>query len=167
MADVKEIYKRHYDEDCTHFNDHRSKYEWAAGNVFDLTTYDGWLDELFVKHILEVCKVILDRTNFEYIKDEHNYVRYILVCQLLNDFRWIEWGTSIRGAWFQEEYFKPWGSDTVIKSRPILNEYEWSEFNSDNGLYEDHVIEEVPFTEENIAALIEFICDDGENKEET
>lgn len=87
---------------CVECKIFETKYEWAASSVFNLTTYDVGLDELFVKKILEVCKVILNGTNFEYIKDEINYHTYILVCQLLKEMNWIDWGTSIRGAWFND-----------------------------------------------------------------
>ena len=93
---IYEIYEMRYHEHCEN-TCCDTKYEWAAREVFDLTTYDGELDELFVKKILEVLKVILNRTNFDYIKEEVDYTNYILVCQLLNKFNWIDWGTSIRG----------------------------------------------------------------------
>ena len=96
-----ELIKTDYDL-CVECDIFETKYEWAASSVFKLATYDSDLDELFVKKILEVCKVILNRTNFEYIKDENNYHTYILVCQLLKDMKWINWGTSIRGAWFND-----------------------------------------------------------------
>lgn len=132
--EVYEIYEKDYQEQCEVFG-YESKYVWAACNVFDLTTYDSTLDELFVKKIIEVCKVILNNKNYEYIEDENNYINYILVCQVLVNFDWIDWGTSIRGAWFQESF-----------RRPILN---WM---SDMGGYEP-----VNFTADNLKALIEFI----------
>ena len=75
-----EIYKAQFEEDRTWFSSRPdSKYEWVAHRVFDLVTYDSSLDERFVKDIIEVCKVILDRQTFEYIRDGKNYVKYILV----------------------------------------------------------------------------------------
>ncbi len=114
---VKDLYKAHYEHHRRCFGKVIPKYTWAAREVFNLCTYDSCLDELFVNTILEVCKVILGGTNFEYIKDEQNYTKYILVCQLLDKFHWIDWGTSIRGAWF-EGY-------PDVKTHPILEEQEW------------------------------------------
>lgn len=136
-----DIYKAQYEEEKTWHPSHElSKRQWVADRVFDLTTYDGRLDELFVDSIIEVCKVILDSRTYEYIEDENNYIKYILVCQILNEFIWIDWGTSIRGAWFERDE----------RSRDILDELEW---------WDDkhHAIEKVPFTEDNIKALIEFV----------
>lgn len=92
-----ELIKTDY-ELCVQCEIFETKYEWAASSVFNLATYDSELDELFVKKILEVLKVILLGINFEYIKDEANYRTYILVCQKLSDMNWIDWSSSIRGA---------------------------------------------------------------------
>ena len=61
MADVKELYKDQYETCCSLADDLCSKYSLAADRIFDLTTYDDYLDEVFVKTILEVCKVIIEK----------------------------------------------------------------------------------------------------------
>lgn len=147
-----EIYKAQFEEERTWWRSEPvSKYEWAAHRVFDLVTYDSSLDEMFVKDIIEVCKEILEERTYEYIRDQDNYIKYILVCQILDKFHWIEWGTSIRGAWFEVDirHFGP-GVETTNYSKDILDELEWW---GD----EHHVIEKVPFTVENIKAFIEFM----------
>lgn len=137
---VREIYEDHYASYCISTCGD-SKYEWAASEVFDLTTYDGELDELFVKKIIEVIKVIFTRTSFEYIKDQNNYITYILVCQLLEKFNWIEWGTSIRGAWFESYHPNQ-------KTHPILDfEYEQDRYGC----------KEIPFSDDNLIILIRFL----------
>lgn len=133
--DVKDIYEIDYN-DYMMASCGNSKYEWAASNIFELSTYDGALDELFVKKIVEVCKVIINGATYEYIRNGENYIAYILVCQLLNSLQWIEWGTSIRGAWFLAE----------LESKPILKYYVHGEG-----------YKEIPFTIDNLKALIEFI----------
>ena len=141
---VIDIYRAQYEEQSSWYEDKWSKYTWAARSVFDLTTYDPALDEMFVKDILEVCKVILNRENYEYIKDEKNYIKYILVCQILEKFNWLGWGTSIRTAWFNFD------SD----SERILEELTWCDYDEK---YTPHSIDPVLPTEENIKALIEFV----------
>ncbi len=137
---AKEIYEKEfaYYVECL---EDRDIYEWAADRIFDLTTYDGDLDKLFVQMILYICKVILNKQTYEFIGDESMYVVYIVVCQLLNKKGWINWGTSIRGAWFED------GRD----AKPIYESYDESV--------------SVPFTIENLIALIEFI-EEHEPKEE-
>ena len=148
---VLEIFRAQYDECKNRVVHELSKYEWAAEYVFNLTTYDGELDKRIVSDIIEVCKVILENRNFEYIKDESNYIKYILVCQWLNEFNWINWGTSIRGAWFEIDVYYDWKTkDETIRSKAIIDELEW--YDTD-----EHKIEAVPFTVENLKVLIEFI----------
>jgi hypothetical protein len=118
-------------------------YDWATSNIFDLTTYDGDLNKLFVQVIIAVCKVILNRHTFKFIKDEAMYIAYILVCQMLERNNWIDWGTSIRGAWFDEN----------VKAKPIFEGYDG--------------VETVPFTKDNLIALIEFIEENEPEVEET
>lgn len=118
-----------------------SKYEWAASDIFDLVTYDAGLDENFVKKILEVCGAILNNETFDYIRDEKQYTDYIIVCQLLDKFDWINWGTSIRGAWFEPGR----------NAKQILEEFKW--INSEG----THIIKAVPFTVENLRDLIKFM----------
>ena len=151
MSNVKDLYKAHYEFYLHCFDGDRSKHEWAAREIFNLTTYDDYLDNLFVETILEVCKAIYENRTFKYIENQQRYLKYILVCQLLDNFRWIEWGTSIRGAWFQESH-GPWG-----ESKDIVTRNEWTDYS--HGIREDHVIEAVPFTIENIQALTEFMED--------
>lgn len=154
MSNVRDLYRQHCEHyrGCVGGSDEYIKYEWAAFHVFDLTTYDSDLDKFFVEAIIEVCRAIHERKTFEYIRDGSNYKRFILVCQMLDKFHWIEWGTSIRGAWFDAEH------GPHIKSKVIVDEDEWWGPGYDmNGDMERHTIEAVPFTEENLMALIEFI----------
>lgn len=143
---IQELYKAHYEDYCEFLSqddEKRTKYEWAAREVFDLTTYDGSMDELFVKKIIEVFKVIVNRDNFDYIKDEANYITYLTVCQLLVKYDWIDWGTSIRGAWINESSF-----DSEYRI-PILR---------DN--LEKYGCSEVRFCKAHVMALIDFIEED-------
>ena len=150
--DALKIYRAQYEKEKTWYEDEWDKYNWAACKIFDLTTYDSAMDERFVKDILEVCKVILNRETFEYIEDEKNYVKYLVVCQLLCNFRWIEWGTSIRGAFFDVDIYHDWETkQSTVRSRDILGELEWGWGNN------PHKIEKVPFTVDNLKALIKFM----------
>ena len=78
------------------------KYEFLTEVIFEITTYDTSLSIEFGKDILEVMDVIINRKNFEYIKNKENYRKFIIVANILDQYGWIEWGTSIRGCWFYE-----------------------------------------------------------------
>ena len=149
--DASILFKENY-EFYIRNNEFSDKYEWAAINVFDLITYDRELYEIFVKKIIEVCKVILNEQNFEYIEDRDNYITYIIVCQLLEKFDWIDWGTSIRGAWFEEK------NSSYGESKNILDKVEWTQLLVD-GKWGKHEISEVPFTVDNLNAFIKFMED--------
>ena len=142
-----DVYRIHFKEYCESMGGQKiSKYEWASSEIFNLTTYDGSIDEMLVKHIIEICKVIMNRNNFEYIRNEANYITYILVCQLLDRFHWINWGTSIRGAWFET------GIDA--QQTPIIDT---------NLSVDKHGCDKVSFTYDNLKALIEFMEEDDVN----
>lgn len=127
--------------------DYLKKYDWAASTIFDLTTYDGELNRRFVNKIIEVCKVILKGETFDYIQDEDNYEAYILVCQILVRNDWIDWGTSIRGAWFN---YNP-GSIPLVRA-----EQSWR-YDGYRKIEEGHY--DIPFTEENLKIFIDFMED--------
>jgi len=77
-----------------------SKLEFLADYIFEFTTYDGDISELFAEKMVEVLRAINDGKIYEFIKDEENYKWYIIMCNMpfLGDK--LEWGTSIRGAWW-------------------------------------------------------------------
>ena len=131
QMEVRKIFEENY-QFWRNVNDNDyTKHEWAASCIFDLATYDGGLDEFFVNKIFEVCNVLIEKRNFEYIKASRgNYITYILVVQLLEIKGWIDWGTSIRGAWIED-------GGTMFDS------------GIENGV--------VPFTIENLKVLIEFV----------
>lgn len=74
--------------------------EYLGNYIFDFTTYDGSISELFAKKALEVCKCISDKTTFEYQKNPENYRWFLLMCNMHFFSSKIEWGTSIRGCWW-------------------------------------------------------------------
>ena len=82
------------------------KYRFLASIVFEITTYDTSLSAEFGRDILEVMEIISKRSSFEYIRNKEDYRKFIIVVNILNQYGWIEWGTSIRGCWF-DNYAEP------------------------------------------------------------
>ncbi|QXO10034.1 hypothetical protein pEaSNUABM37_00073 [Erwinia phage pEa_SNUABM_37] len=79
--------------------------EWTPGhlvaNIFDITTYDDAADRVFAEHIVEVLTAIATRTTFEYqAQSTEHYYRFLTVINFKNIYPMLEWGTSIRGCWF-------------------------------------------------------------------
>lgn len=100
--DLLDIFKGEFNDILEDIDD-LTKETFIASNLLGLDTYDPVLDEIFTKDILEVFKVIKNRENFEYIKDEANYLKFITVVNLVG-VGLLDWGCSIRGAWFGECY---------------------------------------------------------------
>lgn len=94
-----------YEDESSYNCEGMSRYEFASSHIFNLTTYDSAMDEILVKDIIEVLEQIIKRDNFNYIKDESNYKKYIIVCNMLEKLEWIDWGTSIRGAWLEPVFY--------------------------------------------------------------
>lgn len=77
-----------------------SRLEYLALHIFGFTTYDSEMDQLFARKAVEVCAAITHRTTFDYIEDPTNYTWYLVMCNMPFFANRIEWGTSIRGAWW-------------------------------------------------------------------
>jgi hypothetical protein len=92
-----------YNQTMAHNGEDITRLEWLSDYVFDYTTYDSGMAELFAGKTVEVCRVIANRVNSDYIKDDENYKWYLLVCNLPFLNRQLNWGTSIRGAWFDHK----------------------------------------------------------------
>lgn len=116
----------------------KTRYEFLSEYIFDFTTYDAQKSELFAKKAVEVCEAINNRKTFEYIKDDNNYNWYLMLCNTTFFHDKIEWGTSIRGAFWSA----PTGTQITLLSCGLWFEVEeWKCF---------------------IAAIIEFVS--NENK---
>ena len=109
-----------------------SRLQYLSQYIFEFVTYDGAIDELFASKAIEVCDAIHRRATFEYIKDAENYRWYLLMCNMPFFANRIEWGTSIRGAWWV--YRQPAiescglfsGEEQILELR--FDEKEWSVF---------------------------------------
>lgn len=77
-----------------------SRLEFLSESIFDFTTYDSEMAELFATKAVEVCAAINDRKTFEYIEDQDNYRWFLVMCNMPFFASRLEWGTSIRGAWW-------------------------------------------------------------------
>jgi hypothetical protein len=77
-----------------------SRLAFLGGVVFGFTTYDEEMDEHLAGKMLEVVRCILDGTTFQYIEQREQYVNFLLMVNAPFLSKAIDWGTSIRGAFF-------------------------------------------------------------------
>jgi hypothetical protein len=97
--DYLKLLENSYEQVLSH-GDEITKFEFLSCHVFDFTTYDGEMDELFFKKAIEVCLAITKQQTFDYQSDSDNYIWYLIMCNMPFFDDKLEWGTSIRGAWW-------------------------------------------------------------------
>jgi hypothetical protein len=97
--------------------------EFLAQYIFDITTYDLNADKLFIQKICEVCQAVNTKTTYEYISsavivenEMNNYTWYLLLMQIPFFKERVEWGTSIRGAWWTPQRLNPYAGYIVLDS---------------------------------------------------
>lgn len=74
----------------------------VVSRIFDLTTYDSEVDEIFTEAIVSVLEAIRDKKAFEYQRESKTkYLTYLLVVNHRMIHPLLNWGTSVRGAWFE------------------------------------------------------------------
>jgi hypothetical protein len=104
MAEIQMDYRPMLEESyavvCDHSGQQMTRLGYLADYIFDFTTYDSAMGELFASKALEVCEAVSDGKTFEYIEDPENYKWYLLMCNMPFFDGRLEWGTSIRGAWW-------------------------------------------------------------------
>lgn len=96
----REMYssEKEFESDFSEYNESEKRAMFLSEYIVGITTYDGNLSLKFGKMIIETLEQIKNKTTYEYIENELNYEKYILSCNFIE--RWLDWGTSIRGAWF-------------------------------------------------------------------
>jgi hypothetical protein len=111
---------------------HMSRLEYLSDLIFDFTTYDAEISELFASNALEVCKAISAGRTFAYIKEPENYRWYLLMVNMPFFAGRLDWGTSVRGAWwaFEDQTLEScglWRGDEQVLKMTFTQE-EWPAF---------------------------------------
>jgi hypothetical protein len=107
-----------------------NRLEYLGDQVFDFTTYDGEMSALFAEKAIEVCDAINKRETLEYIKEPESYKWFLLMCNMPFFAQRLEWGTSIRGAWWRAAKLEScglWQGDEQVLSLDFTRE-QWAEF---------------------------------------
>jgi len=116
--------------------DHTKK-SYLCDYIFQITTYDDEISELFTTKALEVCNAITNSKTLEYIFDKNNYCWYLILCNIPFFKKNIEWGTSIRGAFWNYNFGGKieiestglfWDEEQILKPLIFNNDDEWKLF---------------------------------------
>lgn len=100
MMDYQQLLTDSYLASETVASEPVSRLEFLANAVFEFTTYDREMSETLARKALEVCGALNRDTTQEYIADVPDYLWYIIMCNMPFFAHRIDWGTSIRGAWW-------------------------------------------------------------------
>lgn len=98
LSKIEHVYQMQYANDGlpTH-----GRVQYLAEFLFDFTTYDDGMSYRFGKMAVETCRAITERKTFDFIKEcDANYMGYLTMVNMPFFADKIEWGTSIRGAWW-------------------------------------------------------------------
>lgn len=115
-----------------------SRLVFLGDEIFNFTTYDTGMTEFFARKAVEVCNAINTFTTFKY-QDEspENYQWFLVMCNMPFFVDKLNWGTSIRGAWwdladlikgmYKLETCGLWQGDEQIA--PVFeSDEEWTKF---------------------------------------
>jgi len=132
-TDFKKLLQESYIEYNLKNNMDTSQLEFIGENIFGLTTYESEIMEDLTVKCLKTCKAITNRKTFDFVaENEMDYITAINFSFFENK---LDWGTSIRGAWwdfadndfFYINSFELWYDGEQITNLKI-NKTEWSEF---------------------------------------
>jgi len=78
-----------------------SKLNFIATQVFLIWTYDSSIEDKMGLEFLKICDVITKRNNFQFIESEESYELYLRTVSYPFFEDKLEWGSSIRAAWWK------------------------------------------------------------------
>lgn len=113
-----------------------SRLQFIGDYIFDFTTYDDEMTELFARKALEVCAAISNGTTFKLVKDPEKYQWYLLMCNMPFFAGRLNWGSSIRGAWWDTstpnhtelESLGLWAGEEQLTKPLKFSTDQWREF---------------------------------------
>lgn len=110
-----------------------SRFEYLSDNIFDFTTYDMEMSVLFARKAVEVCSAINSRSTFDYIASPSDYQWFLLMCNMPFFADKLEWGSSIRGAWWRNDSIEfascgLWVGNEQLCKTIEFSRSEWEKF---------------------------------------
>jgi len=113
-----------------------SPYAFLAMEIFGLITYDDDEGELFGRKAVDVCLAITRKLTIPYQQDSENYRWYLLMVNMPFFQGKLDWGTSIRGAWWDYDAKAwtiqgqggLWRSDSEQLANLTVPREEWDTF---------------------------------------
>lgn len=142
MSNIRQEFRRALEEGYTTLRDlnpqgtPENRAAFLSEYIFDFTTYDDEKSEEFGNQALNVCQAINERRTFEYIKDPENYHWFLVMINTPFFARRINWGTSVRGAWWdisppnetKLETSALWLDGAQLTAPLVFSREQWQDF---------------------------------------
>ena len=98
--DYKEFKEQSERDDPTlGYTEEELRYIWFAEDIIGFTSYDDELSYKMGKKLFETCKAIILSNQIELINNDYEY--YIICLNLIGEDN-LDWGSSIRFCWFND-----------------------------------------------------------------
>ncbi|BBB65868.1 hypothetical protein UNDYM_1615 [Undibacterium sp. YM2] len=127
----KHLLENSYHIQCE-LDEEMSREAFLADYIFCFITYDSDMGEIFASKALEVCTAVSNQTIISYIENEDDYRWFLLMINMPFFAGRLNWGTSIRGAWWNHEgqTLETCGLWRGNKQALLLNftRHEWKDF---------------------------------------
>lgn len=111
-----------------------TRLQYLSRSIFDFTTYDGGMDELFASWAVRVCDAITERTTFDMCGENagEEYQWYLIMLNIPFFAKRTTWGGSVRGAWWEDPIsFQScglWDGDKQLAESIRFRKQEWESF---------------------------------------
>lgn len=87
--------------------------------VFDFTTYESEVLKKLTLDALQVCWVISTKTNFDFIANDSGNLKYLTMVNMPFFANRLEWGTSIRGAWWDHGWQELETNELIFQEKQL------------------------------------------------
>ncbi len=104
MTDYKQLLEHSYAQECASASSPpASRLEYLADHILNFTTYEQEMSEMFAGRAVLVCDAISRSKTFELVKDDTELMWFLLMCNMPFFKDRLNWGGSIRGAWWETQ----------------------------------------------------------------
>tara|TARA_Y100000310_G_C20699475_1_gene828376 strand:- start:5042 stop:5539 length:498 start_codon:yes stop_codon:yes gene_type:complete len=100
-----------------------SRYHYIGDYIFEFTTYDSNITKILALEMCEVLEAVLKKDTLNYIaQSEDHYLKYMIMVNMPFLENKLNWGTSIRGAWF-DNYLEYNVADIITVKKGELSNF--------------------------------------------
>lgn len=91
MTDYKHLLEHSYKKTQEVMGADCDRLVYLAEHIFDFTTYDDEMSELFAERAIEVCEAITESKTFDYIERREDHMWYLIMCNMPFFYDKLDW----------------------------------------------------------------------------